>query len=152
MVFCQCHASGFVFFSCDLEMLDCQLHGGFRSCDGSLSLLPFLSFCLFVHSFRNSSRCGAMGGGTRLPTSFLYDFSTEGMWVYFFFPSSSSGAITQHCSNSGRHKGCALARLLQRGFAIPALLAKSCGCADGPLNLVWMVIIVDSSCRSSRSL
>lgn len=125
-----------------MEVLD-LLMGLSASCLSPLFAFLFTPF---------SSRCGAIAGGTRLPTSFLYDFSTERMWVYFSFPSSSSGAITQHCFNSGRHKGCVLARLLQRGFAMPALLARFCECADGPLSLVWMVIIVDSSCRSSHSL
>lgn len=103
---------------------------GFTSPDGP-SFLPL--FLPFLPSIRNSHSCGATAGGTRLPTSFLYEFSTKRMWVYFSFPSSSSGAITQHCSpNRDRHEGCVLVRRLQRGFAIPALLANSCGSADGP--------------------
>lgn len=139
-VFCQCHVSGFVFFSCDLGMVHCRPYRGFRSPDGPSSLPPFLTF---LPSLRNSHRCGARAGGTRLPTSFLYEFPTKRMWVYFSFPSSSSGMITQHCSpNRDRHEGCVFMRRLQRGFAIPALLASSYGPADGPPGLVWMVIVV----------
>lgn len=135
MVLCQCHTSSFAFLSCDL--VDCWLYRDFRSPDGPSSLPLFLPF---LPSLRNSHRCGA--GGTRLPTSFLYEFSTKGTWVYFSFPSSSSGTITQHCSSRDRHKGCMLVKQLQRSFAIPALLASSCRCADGLPKLVRMFVVV----------
>lgn len=113
---------------------------GFRSPDGPSSFSLFLPF---LPSLRSSHSCGATAGGTRLPTSFLYEFSTKRTWVYFSFPPSSSGAITQHCSpNHDRHEGCLLVRQSQRGFAIPALLANSCGLVDGPPSLFWMVILI----------
>jgi len=140
MVLCQCHAPRFVFYSWDLGIVDYWLYGSFRSPHGSASfpllllLLPFLG---------NSHRCGATAGGTRLPTSFLYKFSTKRVWVSFSFPSSSCGAITKHCSpNHDGHEGCVLVRPLESSFAVPALLASSCGPADGPPSLVWVVIVI----------
>lgn len=110
----------------------------------TVGLLTDLPLSSFFHPFlRNSHRCGATAGGTRLPTSFHYEFCTKRMWVYFSFPSSSSGAITRHCSpDYDRCKGCMLVRWLWRIFAIPALLASSSRCVDIPPSLVWMVIII----------
>lgn len=108
-----------------------------------MDLPPSLSFCLFFLPLEVLIVVVLQLEEQGFPhLSFMSSPQREHGFI-FLPPPSSSGAITQHCSpNHDRHEGCVLVRQSQRGFAIPALLANSCGLVDGPPSLFWMVILI----------
>lgn len=82
-VLCQCLVSAFVFLSCSLGICDCHLRRDGESPDGPSSLSLSL---LFLPLLRDSHRCGATAGRTRLPTPFMTSAQTECGFIFLSPP------------------------------------------------------------------